>query len=205
LNPAALRALPSLASYPDAELELLASVTREVQVPAGGLLCREGTAGQSCFVVVVGEIDVFKALGGGDRVLATLGPGAMVGQMALVDRAPRSASVRARKDVLALELSREVFERLLSAQSPFALRFQHQIAVAGVRQLRTALDRLALLASRRPAQPDVVDENALALAAVQAATDDWDITLDDMENAVVVVPDGQMSQAELAMRRRGGR
>jgi CRP-like cAMP-binding protein len=203
VNAAALRALPSLAGYPDAELELLASVAQPVTIPAGGLVCREGQAGQSCFIVVRGSIDVFKTLGAGDRVLATLGPGAMVGQMALVDRAPRSASVRARTDTIALELSREVFERLLHAHSPFALRFQHQIAVAGIRQLRTALDRVALLASQRPARPEPTDEGALALACVQAATEDWDISLDDMEKAVVVVPDGQMSAAELAMRRRG--
>ncbi len=203
MNGGALRALPSLGGYPDAELDLLASVAQEVSIPAGGLLCREGTTGQSCFVIVRGEIDVFKALGAGDRVLATLGPGAMVGQMALVDRAPRSASVRARTPTVALELSREVFERLLGAQSPFALRFQHQIAVAGIRQLRTALDRLGLLSSRRASPAESADEGALALACVQAATEDWDISLEDMENAVIVIPDGQMTGAELAMRRRG--
>ena len=203
MNGADLRSLPSLVAYPEAELELLASATREVTIPAGGLLCREGSAGQSCFIVVRGTIDVFKTLGPGDRVLASLGAGAMVGQMALVDRAPRSASVRARTETVALELSREVFERLLQAQSPFALRFQHQIAVAGIRQLRTALDRLTLLTSQRPATPEPTDEGALALACVQAATEDWDISLDDMEKAVVVIPDGQMSAAELAMRRRG--
>jgi CRP-like cAMP-binding protein len=205
MNADALRSLPSLAAYPSAELELLAGAAQEVSNAPGALLCREGTAGQSCFIVVRGEIDVLKTLGGAERVLATLGPGAMVGQMALVDRAPRSASVRARVPTTALELSREVFERLLRANSPFALRFQHQIAVAGIRQLRTALDRLALLASRKPAGAEPSDEGTLALACVQAATEDWDISLDDMDQAVIVVPDGQMGAAELAMRRRGKR
>ena len=91
---------------------------------------------------------------GGLSRLATLKPGAFVGQMALVDSAPRSATIRAAtEEVVAMELQRDVFEGLLAAASPLAVHFQEQIAVAGIRQLRMADKHFKrLLGSGRPAQ-----------------------------------------------------
>lgn len=84
-------------------------------------------------------------MGGSDRILAVLETGALVGQMALIDRAPRSATVRTRGDSVVLELKRKAFEQLLAARSPVAIRFQEQIAVAGIKQLRLANQRLTSL------------------------------------------------------------
>src|SRR5207249_3773919 len=138
------------------------------------VLCREGSAGQSCFLVVVGEVEVVKRIDESDRVLATLGVGSLVGQMALVDRSPRSASVRAGAETIALEVTRDVFERLLGACSPLAVRFQEHIAIAGIRQLRYAIDRLTLALGRTSLPPGRASHAGasqvrnLELAAVQA-------------------------------------
>jgi CRP-like cAMP-binding protein len=68
--------------------------------------------------------------------------------MALVDKTPRSASVVAAEPTVALELTRDVFEGLLHARNPLAVRFQEQIAIAGIRQLRMATERLREAISR---------------------------------------------------------
>jgi CRP-like cAMP-binding protein len=91
---------------------------------------------------VAGEVAILRAAPDGPRVITTQGAGTIVGQMSLVERRPRTASVRALSDVTALEFSRDVFDALLEACSPFAIRFQEQIAVAGIRQLRGATERL---------------------------------------------------------------
>ncbi len=137
-----LRALDGLREYSDQDLATLVAAATEKTIAPGMAMCKEGEPGASCFVLVAGEAQVTRATPAGERVLTQLGPGAIVGQIALVDRGPRSASIRARTTCLTLELGREKFEQLLAAQTPLALRFHENIAIAGIRQLRGATERL---------------------------------------------------------------
>lgn len=124
------------------DVEVLLGVAPPVCFPDGALLCQEGTPGAACYILLRGSVAVLRRVGGVEQVLATLEPGAMVGQLALVDRGPRSASARALGEVVALPLLRDDFERLLKARSPLAIRFQEQVAIAGIRQLRMATEQL---------------------------------------------------------------
>jgi CRP-like cAMP-binding protein len=203
-----LRALPSLRDYSNAELKVLATVAPAREFQTGTVICREGTAGQSCFLLATGEVKVTKKTNEGDQVLATLRAGAIVGQIALVDRAPRSASVVAAQPTIALELTRDVFERLLRASSSLALRFQEQIAIAGIRQLRLANQRLQRILTERAtastaiaAQPVAQQPvNKEALLTVQAALSEWDMSLDDLDQVQVAIPRGQVGADEVRAR-----
>ena len=57
----------------------------------------------------------------------------VAGQIALVADVPRTATVRSAGDLIALEITRDVFDQLLRANKPLAVRFQEQIAVTGIR------------------------------------------------------------------------
>ncbi len=164
------------------DLEMLGSAGRLMVWEPGSLMCQEGRPGASCFVLLSGHVEVFKASSGGGRHLANLGPGSLVGQMSLVDSSPRSASVRAVDQVVALEIGRDVFERLVRNATPFALRFQRQIAFAGIRQLRMANGRLAGLLGRRDnldkGQPEVKPSEP-QLSRVQTALYEWNVSVDD--------------------------
>ena len=133
-----------------ADLEVLATVSRRLRYAAGALLCAEGEAAESCYVVVEGEVEVIKQVGDSPRTLSTLS-GCLLGQMALVDPGPRSATLLARTPVVALELGRDTFEQLLGQHSPFVMRFQDMLAVAGIRQLRQANVKLAAIPARTTA------------------------------------------------------
>lgn len=198
-----LRALAALREYPDAELAVLVAAAVEQRLAPGATLCREGEPGRSCFLLVSGEAQVLRATAEGDRPLATIGPGAFVGQIALVDRGPRSATVRAVTACVALELSRDAFEKLLAACSPLALRFQESIAVAGIRQLRQATAGLArLLAQAEARRPAAAVATAAAtgvatpardgavLAYIQTAAAEWGVSLEDLDAVEVVAFDG---------------
>jgi CRP-like cAMP-binding protein len=200
-----LRALAALREYPDAELAVLVAAAVEQRLAPGATLCREGEPGRSCFLLVSGEAQVLRATAEGDRPLATIGPGAFVGQIALVDRGPRSATVRAVTACVALELSRDAFEQLLAACSPLALRFQESIAAAGIRQLRQATAGLARLLAqaeaRRPAAAAVATAAAATgaatpardgavLAYIQTAAAEWGVSLEDLDAVEVVAFDG---------------
>lgn len=71
------------------QLEEINRLSDDVWCPEGTRLIREGAAGRECFVIAEGEAVVTI---GGDEV-ARLGPGDIVGEMALLDREPRSATV----------------------------------------------------------------------------------------------------------------
>jgi CRP-like cAMP-binding protein len=136
-----LRSIPALASYPQDDLDLLAYIATLRPFAAGEVLMPDGSQGDACFLLLSGEVAVTRASQASP--LATLGPGSLVGQLALLDRAPRSATVTAIREVHTLEVRADAFANLVRASSPIALRFQAQVALAGVRQLRMATRRMA--------------------------------------------------------------
>lgn len=159
-----LRSIPALASYGDEDLELLAYVATLRSFAAGATLMKEGEEGDACFLLVSGAVSVMRS--GKATPLATLNAGALVGQLALLDRAPRSATVTAMQETMALEVRADAFANLVAAHSPIALRFQEQVALAGVRQLRGATRKVAENAARE----------ALSGPMSGRVIDDWDDT-----------------------------
>jgi CRP-like cAMP-binding protein len=107
----------------------------------------------------------------------------LVGQLALVDRWPRGATVRALEEGVMLELARDVFERLLAACSPLALRFQYQLAITGIRHYRDALRRLAAAPREAPGADETPTRDSLVgvLSVVQASTTEWGLPVDELD------------------------
>lgn len=99
---AALRALPLLAHCHDRELEVLAAVADECDLLAGHVLMWEGDRGAEAFLVLKGRAEVAVA----GEVIATVGPGQTVGEMALIDDHPRTATVVARTPMRVLVVGR---------------------------------------------------------------------------------------------------
>ncbi|HVV38428.1 MAG TPA: cyclic nucleotide-binding domain-containing protein [Acidimicrobiales bacterium] len=91
------------------DLEALAAIVEEVDVPAGTVLCDQGRVADACYVIVEGEADV--AVGG--SVVSSAGPGRPIGEMGLVDHLPRSATVTARTPMHLYKISADRFEDVL--------------------------------------------------------------------------------------------
>lgn len=86
----------------------------------GHYIFREGEVGDLAYVVCLGKIEIVKNKNGQEVVLGTLGPGAMFGEMALIDDEPRMASARATEgNVEVLIVSRDTFQRKLGSLDPF--------------------------------------------------------------------------------------
>jgi cAMP-dependent protein kinase regulator len=77
-------------------------------VPAGAALIREGDAGNAAYLVGRGELEVRR----GDLVLARLGAGSLFGEMALLSRSPRAASVVAARPSIVLRADRDALDGL---------------------------------------------------------------------------------------------
>ena len=126
-----LRRVPAFAGCNDKELAEAARHVDDWSVTAGTTLTREGTVGHEAFVIIEGTADVMI---NGESV-AELGPGQFVGEMAMLDRRPRSATVVAKTDMrlfligpaafdefaslrtVARELTKELAERLRRADA----------------------------------------------------------------------------------------
>ncbi len=81
-------------------------------------LLREGDSPTCGFLIERGRVEVLLERPDGARVLATLGPGEIVGEMALVDQAPRTASVRACEECLLLPITADHVTKRLAASDP---------------------------------------------------------------------------------------
>jgi signal transduction histidine kinase len=114
-----LRKIPLFADLSEEDLERLYRMAETVSFPAGQLVLREGDQGDSLFVVLTGELEVTKRQGSQDILLALYKPGQFFGEMALLEQAPRSASVRTLQESRLLVISQAAFQTLLSC-SPAA-------------------------------------------------------------------------------------
>jgi signal transduction histidine kinase len=114
-----LRKIPLFADLSEEDLERLYQMAETVSFPADQLVLREGDQGDSLFVVLTGELEVTKRQGSQDILLALYKPGQFFGEMALLEQAPRSASVRTLQESRLLVISQATFQTLLSC-SPSA-------------------------------------------------------------------------------------
>ena len=108
----------------------VAQLADEVDVPAGKVLIRQGETGQEFFIIVSGKIRIDRD----GRPLRTLGPGDFLGEIALVDGKPRSATATAEEPSRLLVVEHRAFHSLMEADRSIELEILQTLAER-VRQL----------------------------------------------------------------------
>lgn len=104
-----LRDISFFEGFTPSELDRVAELAEEVEAAPGAVLIDQGRVGTECFVILDGQATVFA----GDEPITTIGPGSMVGEMALVEHRPRSASVVAESDMVLVVFDVAAFKVLL--------------------------------------------------------------------------------------------
>jgi len=104
-----LRRVPALEGLSDERLDELAGVITERTVAAGETVCTQGASAHEAYLVVHGEVDVITD----GRPMAILGPGSIVGEVALLVNEPRMSTVIARSATDLLVLDEPAFATLL--------------------------------------------------------------------------------------------
>ncbi|MDQ7030637.1 MAG: HD domain-containing protein [Ardenticatenia bacterium] len=123
-----LSEVPLLAPLSRSQLAELARLANVDEFPPGAAIMQEGTPGECFYIIEEGHVVILKQLGDEELLITRRGPGAIVGEMALIEEAVRSATVRAETHVRALRISREGFERMLAASSQVALDLIREIS-----------------------------------------------------------------------------
>jgi signal transduction histidine kinase len=108
-----LKAQPLFAGLSGPDLDWLAEQAQSVTINAGEYLILEGGPGDSAYIVIEGEFEIIKKSDQREIVIAVREPGAVIGEMALIDNTPRVASVRAVSKGSLLRISDKVFIQLL--------------------------------------------------------------------------------------------
>lgn len=105
------------------EVQEMALLTRLCTYPAGHILCQEGAYEEIFYILARGSAVITKNAGlqEGERLLRVAGRGDLIGEMALIQNAPRSATVRAVTECSVLEMSKGDFETMLRRSPAMAI------------------------------------------------------------------------------------
>ena len=116
-----LRAVPLFHDVSARALDRLLAISRRESVPEGTVLFRQGAHGDEMVLLLNGSLRVSVAANGHELCLAIAQPGEVLGEMALIDGAPRSATVVAEEPCDLLVLDRSAFLSLVREEPDIAL------------------------------------------------------------------------------------
>jgi CRP/FNR family cyclic AMP-dependent transcriptional regulator len=130
-------AIPLFAGIDRDGLAGIARIFQPVRFEPAAHVVRQGQPADGAYLIESGSADVYTALpGGGETAVAALGPGSVLGEMALLDSGIRSASVLARTAVAAHFIERDAFRMLLSQRNAAAFAIQNRITLTLCERLR---------------------------------------------------------------------
>ncbi|MBI4732387.1 MAG: cyclic nucleotide-binding domain-containing protein [Chloroflexi bacterium] len=128
MNKDFLRRSELFAGLPDADLDWLLEQADSFSLAAGEVLLEEGMPGDAAFIVIDGELEVKKKSDTQNILIAIRAPGEVIGEMALLDHAPRMATVRAVRPSRLLKIRGDTFQQLLSQKPSAALAILHTVS-----------------------------------------------------------------------------
>ena len=135
-----LRSNPLFSTLSDGQLRTIGDLLDHREFEAGATIFNAGDPGDSCYIVIRGQVRIFHDDGRAQtsRELARLGPAAVLGEGCLLTEQPRAATARAVDHVVALRLFRCDFDTMLEEDDVAAYRMVMAMAVELHRRLITS-------------------------------------------------------------------
>ncbi len=189
--------VPLFASLPEPDLRKICEATWDVDLVAGDILFKEGALGDNAYVVRRGEMDVLRSSTGSDVLLAVVGPGEVIGEMALVEEAPRNATLRARSDTRLLAIPKAEMDKLLDT-STSAARAMFTNVLQRWRTTESALRQNEKMAQLGTLSAGVAHELNNPAAAVSRASDQLSGGVRDLASAYSAVLALQLTDEQQA-------
>src|SRR5258705_834144 len=140
-----LKAVPFFTQLSESEIELVRSLSAEKHYPKNAVVLTEGEMGDSLFMIQSGKVKVF--IGdqeGREMILKILGPGDFFGDMSMIDKQPRSASVTTLESSVFLVLSHAAFEKCVE-KIPRIANMVMRVLAQRVREADRKIGTLAMM------------------------------------------------------------
>lgn len=119
-----LSRVPLFSGCPKKHLRQIATITDEIDLRSGTVLTRQGGRGREFFVLLEGTVDVVQD----GRKITSLGAGDFFGEMALVSKKPRTATVTAATPIRTLVVTERDFKRLLRDEPDISVKVLEAVA-----------------------------------------------------------------------------
>ena len=196
---ALLRRVPLFAELSEDDLSSIADGAEPLELAGGDVLAGEGDPGDALFVIVSGELQVVKRSRTTDVPIAVLGPGEIVGEMAIFEALPRMASIRAVVPTRVIRIRREVVLELLGTRPSATLSMLRTVMgrLRGTEAMLREREKLAALGTLSAGLAHELNNPAAAVqrsaALLQDGLDRWAAAtgalgsvVDDQEHASFV-------------------
>ena len=122
-----LRKIPLFANIDPAKLKLMCFASQRLTFAKGQTLCDQGDLGDSAFVIIDGTADVVVE-NNGPLVVAQVGKNDIIGEIAILCDVPRTASVVATSELTALEVTKDLFFRMVTDFPEMAVEIMRVLA-----------------------------------------------------------------------------
>lgn len=146
---AVMRRVPILAGIETRALRMLAAACRRAVFAAGQVVFRQGDHGDAAYVVLAGTAVVIDESSGVATPITTVGPNALVGELAIICGVARTATVKAETELVTLRIERDHFLALLRQSPEACIAVMQHI---GLRLIERTRDASALRSAAQAGQ-----------------------------------------------------
>jgi len=139
------RKIPLFSELNDSELDAIVALASNTQVSKKSIVVQEGEMGNALYVILKGSVKIsYYAPDGREVVLSILQEGSIFGEMSLLDKQPRSATVSTLEDSKLAQIRQKDFERLLLNQPQITLKLLTEV-VSRLRRTSMVLERISTM------------------------------------------------------------
>ena len=191
-----LRKVPLFEGLEDVDLDQLCQQVETIQLKAGENLFEEGDEGDRAYVIEKGELEVYKISNDREVLLAVMNPGRLIGEMALLEAVPRTASIRARKDSVLHAITKDQLDQLMES-SPSATKGMFETLLGRLRENQTHMRQSEKMAQLGTLTAGVAHELNNPSAAVQRGADQLQSAIADLNTTYAQITRLQFSEEQL--------
>lgn len=137
-----LTAVDLFEGFTQEQLRLLAFGAENLRLAPGRELYVEGVPADGAYVVARGQISLYRDRGGDRAVITTVGPGALLGEMALISDTDRLTGAFAATEAEVMRLNRKLFRRILEEYPDVAISLHRRVS-SDLHRLVRSIEKLA--------------------------------------------------------------
>ena len=133
---------PLFRYFTEKEREKIEALAEVKKISEGSYLIRTGEKDSTLFAIEDGHIDIIAALDGKPSVVATIGPGDVLGEVSFIDDSPRSVSARAGEEVTVRAWDKKKLSEMLAGEPKLMAKFAVAMSELLVERLRDTVRRV---------------------------------------------------------------